>query len=323
MISALLYTLKENNTQIASFEELYAKWASTEDTVLWVNIVGKEADDTNLLVEKFLLNSLAVTDSLWDRHPPKFEIFESYIFIILRPLIQATTDNEINFGQLSVFLGDRYIITWTHTNNEIIKGLWRQYTQNEYDCSRSVKHIFYKIFKKIADEYMSAIIEIEESLDAVEDLFEKDEKDIYLPTLTKHNTVLRKIIRNLEYMEKVARNYSEKKQNAFNNQFVHELLDVYEQVERGLSLAQMYQSLCNDLINIHISITSHRVNKVVKTLTIVAVLFLPLSFIAGLYGMNFQYIPELQIKYGYFYVLGLMAVVEVFLIYLMKRLKWF
>jgi magnesium transporter len=84
----------------------------------------------------------------------------------------------------------------------------------------------------------------------------------------------------------------------------------------------MYQGLCNDLINAHISITSHRVNKVVKALTIATVLFLPLSFIAGLYGMNFENIPELKIKNGYFYALGLMLFIEIALVIIMRKVKW-
>ena len=83
----------------------------------------------------------------------------------------------------------------------------------------------------------------------------------------------------------------------------------------------MHQQLTTDLVNSYLSITSHRVNKIVKTLTIFTVLFVPLAFITGLYGMNFEYIPELKFKNGYFYVLGLMIVIEVALIIFLRRMK--
>lgn len=150
---------------------------------------------------------------------------------------------------------------------------------------------------------------------------DKDEKDTYLPELVSFNTLLRKITRNLGYMEQVSKKSLNYLTTDHNHK--HEFVDVYEQVERGLSLAKMYQKLCTDLISAYNSVTSHRVNKVVKILTIVTVLFVPLGFITGLFGMNFENMPELKVHNGYYYVFGFMISMEIILIVVLKKLKWF
>ena len=320
MIKTLRYTPDNNeiivNNDLADMLDL-----SKSQQTYWLNLVGSESEYTEILKSNYAFNELAVADSLRERHPPKFEDFGDYVFIILRP-IQVLSDLSCEFKQVALFLGNNYLVTKTSESIPSVENVWRTYEQKDFDASRSVRHIVYKIFRKIADDYLNIIYEVESRLEEVEDVIENNAKEIYLAELTKYNSTLRKIIRNLEYQEKVALSLIDHENKNTLEQISHEYKDVYEQIDRTLTLAKMYQSLCNDLINAHISITSHKVNQVVKILTIVTVLFLPLSFIVGLYGMNFEYIPELKLKNGYFYVLGVMVIIEIFLIFLLRKLKW-
>lgn len=101
-------------------------------------------------------------------------------------------------------------------------------------------------------------------------------------------------------------------------------LDVLEQqmFERLVSLSTLYQELINDLISGYISVSSHRLNQIMKVLTLVTVMFLPLGLIVGLYGMNFENMPEPHFEYGYFVVLGLMATVVITLLVIFRRMRW-
>jgi magnesium transporter len=289
---------------------------------VWINVSGADQSDTDVLTDQFNFDKLSISDSLRDRHPPKYEAFNSYEFIILRA-IENHGDEIFGFKQLSLFVGEHFLVTRAKVPVGSLDVIWAKYEKNQFDHTRNTQHIVYQLFRRVADDYLKALFFIEDKLEAIEESIEKDTDDENLYQLTDYNTYLRKIVRNLEYLEGVADSLRKSPAAIKSDRIRHEFTDVYEQIERGLSLAKMYQSLCSDLINIHISITSHRVNKVVKTLTIVTVLFLPLSFIAGLYGMNFEYIPELGLKYGYFYIVGLMILIELLLIYLLKRLKWF
>jgi magnesium transporter len=102
----------------------------------------------------------------------------------------------------------------------------------------------------------------------------------------------------------------------------HQFNDVYEQMERLASLSGLYQELAGDLIDGYISLNSHRLNQIMKVLTIVAVIFLPLSLLVGVYGMNFENMPELQARYGYYVLLTVMTLIGLGLLFLFRRLRW-
>lgn len=321
MVKTITYDLGTQETQFSDSADISIKQHNSQQKVQWSHLQGNDDKTIGILSDIYSFNELSIVDSQRDRHPPKFESFDNYVFIIIRP-IELSVDFSCDFAQLSIFLGEQYIVTKSFKNINAIENTWDSYSNNDFDSTRSVRNIAYKIFRRVADDYLAAIHLIEEDLEIIEENIEHDIKDSYLTKLTKHNSNLRKIVRNLEYQEIVASKLIDHDITLGNHQITHEFKDVYEQVNRALTLARMYQALCNDLINAHISITSHKVNQVVKTLTIVTVLFLPLSFIAGLYGMNFEFIPELKLKYGYFYVVGLMVLIEIILIILLRKLKW-
>ncbi len=108
----------------------------------------------------------------------------------------------------------------------------------------------------------------------------------------------------------------------YNRDQTHELNDIHEQLERGMSLAGLYHEIASDLIDGYLALASHRLNKVMQVLTIITVIFVPLSFLAGIYGMNFEYIPELKFEYGYFMLLGFMFSIICVQLYLFRKRKW-
>ncbi len=320
MLKSLSYTLGSEKVSVAdNLENIYR--TEQPQKIHWLHMYGNDSQNTEILKSHYSFNELAIADSTRERHPPKFESFHEYILLILRP-VQLAADLSCEFHQVAIFLGNNYLVSKTFEPVPAVELVWNRYKQGDFNASRAVRNIVYKIFRETADEYIEVIYKIETRLEEIEEIFETNENDTYLSELTGYNSSLRKIVRNLEYLEKVALQLIEHESGHLAEQISHEYKDVYEQIERALSLAKMYQGLCNDLINAHISITSHKVNQVVKILTIVTVLFLPLSFIVGLYGMNFEFIPELKLRYGYFYVLGFMAVLEIFLFFILRRLKW-
>lgn len=320
-MKALLFKKNQQPTVYDINNELIEEWRSNADSILWLNVKGNESNDNQFLENQFNLNELALRDSIRGRHPPKFEEFDNNAFVLLRSIEMSKVDDSISFAQVSLFLGERYLITRHLESVNVLDNAWSDYSLNKKTEDISERTILYRLFRSIADEYVENIITIEGRLESIEDALDKDEKDTYLQELISLNTNLRKIVRNLEYMEQVSKKGL--KYFTSDDKFIHEFTDVFEQVERAHSLAKMYQALCTDLVNAYISVTSHRVNKVVKILTIVTVLFVPLGFIAGLYGMNFEYMPELKHHYGYFYVISFMIFIEVILVVLLKKLKWF
>ena len=107
-----------------------------------------------------------------------------------------------------------------------------------------------------------------------------------------------------------------------NHTELHTVIDVHERIERLLSLSQMHYDICSDLINGYLSITSHQLNATMRVLTVITAIFIPLGFLAGLYGMNFENIPELKIINGYYYLLSFMGGIVASLIYVFKKKRW-
>jgi magnesium transporter len=133
---------------------------------------------------------------------------------------------------------------------------------------------------------------------------------------------LRHLNRNANYHKLIAMTLREEPPASFDESLAHEIIDLYEQVERSQSLATLYYDVLSDLSDGYLALSSHRLNKVMQVLTVITVIFVPLTFVAGLYGMNFEYMPELSFRLSYFLVLGFMAVAAIVQLILFRRKGW-
>jgi magnesium transporter len=167
------------------------------------------------------------------------------------------------------------------------------------------------------------LFDIENNLDLIEqDLLQNDPSNDQLGLLTMYKTRLRIMSRLFNYHEQIFKQLRHNSEITQGEYLAREFNDTYEQLERTSSLARMYYDLSDDLINSSISIASHRLNGIMKVLTIITAIFVPLSFLAGLYGMNFEIMPELQMEYGYYALLGLMLMMAVSLLAVFRIKRW-
>jgi len=143
-----------------------------------------------------------------------------------------------------------------------------------------------------------------------------------LAELIGYKTDLRKFRRVLVYHVQVFSELMNNPPPQVDLEHRHEIRDVYEHQERASSLASLYYEVSSDLIEGYISLASHRLNNIIKVLTIITAIFVPLSFLAGVYGMNFEYMPELKSRGGYYILLGIMASVATILILVFRRMRW-
>jgi magnesium transporter len=183
-------------------------------------------------------------------------------------------------------------------------------------------HIAYRLIRGIIDNYTPVVLGFEERLAELEDMvFEKPGDDV-IEMLTRYNRSLKRLRRHLAYQRDVVAQLHRPSNTLPLKLNRHEFNDAFENLERLASLCQLNQELAVDLLNTHLSMLSHRLNQVMRVLTITTVIFLPLALLAGIYGMNFQFIPELSWRFGYFGVLGVMAALAVGLAVIFKRKGW-
>jgi magnesium transporter len=303
--------------------ELLEEWNRQADTWVWVNISGEPDDaERKLLAERFRIPQLAINDAYRERHPPKLEVFEHLVMLILRDLISAYEDSDPVVSQLAMFIGPTFLVTRHQHAVPSLDAALALMREKPAELSSGPGHVAYLVSRRIVDGYTPQVLELESRLSDMEDqVFERPNDDV-VETLSRYNRSLKRLRRHLVYQCNVMAQLSRPTHAlpvALNR---HEFNDLFENLERLASLCQLNQELAVDLLNTHLSLLSHRLNQVMRVLTIATVVFLPLGLLAGIYGMNFERMPELSWEYGYFGVLGAMAVVVIALITVFRKRGW-
>lgn len=303
-------------------EQALPGWQSSAAAVLWLDICG-EPDDVarHWMSERLALHPLAINDALHPRHPAKAEDFGEVIALIAKSISTATTlDNyttHFQTAQLVLFVGDRLLVTYSRESPYSVQALW----DSEQLAQQPIR-IASAILRKVVDRYTPILMQVEERLEDLEDEMFVSQDDTLLEELVNTNTLLKKLRRNLSYHCEAMTEIKTMAMVANDFEATHSFNDVLDHFKRLNSMSQLFQELAVDLINGYLSLSSHRLNKVMKVLTVFTVAFLPLTLLVGIYGMNFENMPELHWHYGYPILLTFMVCVVAVVLGLFKRWKW-
>lgn len=321
-VRIILFDPESKSSKVGGFELLEA-WKTQADSWVWIDISGAPDEaEHQLLSETFHVPPLAIQDAHRDRHPPKLEVFEKLIFIVLRDLLTDGVSHEQKVAQLSLFCGANFLVTRHMHEVPAVERIFEAVQSQPSRLEGGSAHIVYLISRGIVDNYTPVVLELEERLAELEDLvFERPGDDV-IELITRYNRSLKRLRRHLVYQRDVMAQLRRPSGAMPLELNLHEFNDVFENLERLASLCQLNQELAADLLNTHLSLVSHRLNQVMRILTITTVIFLPLALLAGIYGMNFQFMPELSWHYGYFGVLGVMVGIVLTLVAVFKRRDW-
>lgn len=303
--------------------ELLDDWATVPGAWLWLNISGQpDKSEKKLLSERFGVSDLAIQDTQRERHPPKLEVFDNLLFIMLRDLVtdENTVDQQVVC--LSLLLGVNFVVTRHHNPVPAIEKVSNTVRLQTDELAAGPAHVAYMVCRRVVDNYTPVVLGLEEGLAELEERVFEDPGDDVIEQITRFNRTFKQLRRHLANQRDVVaqlRRPTETLPVKLNRQ---EFNDVFEHLDRLTSLCHLNQELASDLLNTHLNLVSHRLNDIMRILTIATVIFLPLSLMAGIYGMNFQSMPELTWRYGYFGVLGIMAVIVLVLVTVFKRRDW-
>jgi magnesium transporter len=304
--------------------ELIKQWQENDDTSLWIDLDNVELEEEKRILTQFNCHPLAINDALRERHPPKIELFTDYIFMLYRGII--ANDDGLRFAhlQISMFIGKRVLITRHPQSSLAINELFTE--SSEKYLKRSPVHLALRLFHSSCGYYLKEMFSFEAELEKIEDDFQSSGNDKMMKQITSYRSQLVKIRRTFNYHvtmgERLKAYVDDEDTDIITDKEIHTVNDLRERLDRLLSLSQMYYDICGDLINGYMSVTSHQLNATMRVLTVITALFVPLTFLAGIYGMNFEYIPELKAANGYFILLGVMAVVSVVLLMIFKKKRW-
>jgi len=302
--------------------DLLYKWLADRQGTIWLDLGHVESARERELLERFGLDSLAIDDCMRERHPPKLEWFDDYFFVLLKGFSADTHDADFGVVHISIFVGRDFIITRHAGESPSINRVWTSLDKGTLAVDRGPGYICYRIIRAIIDRYTPIVFGVEERLDELEEIMVADPTDDMLAELIRYNSRLKKMRRIFSGQSLILNELRESDSELTGRKAEHEYNDAYEHMDRLASLSGLLQELTVELIEGYISLSSHRLNRIMKVLTITAVIFMPLTLLAGIYGMNFEYIPELGFHYAYFIVLGMMLGITGILLALFRYLKW-
>ena len=294
------------------------------DSVNWINLHGLYNQEImTQLGQDFNIHNLALEDALNTDELPKFEEFDDHLFFSLKMLAVFDDKPAPIPEHISLVLGKNYLITLQEKEGDVFEGVRNRIRLKHGKIrSRGNDYLLYALLDTIVDNYFLVLDAYQNKIDSLEQRIFAMEEPNALTTINgvkKELILLRKYILPLELAVQEMMKFESRFITESISHFFHDLKSHLNQIT--LQLNEQRESL-KSLTDLHISLLSNEMNQIMKVLTIVASIFIPLTFLAGIYGMNFEYIPELKYRYGYFVLLGIMATITFVLIYLMKRKKW-
>jgi magnesium transporter len=315
---------KEQNTLMVGGIELLEQWAGEPNTILWFDIDGDIDEATALLLQQRIgLHPLAIQDASRDRHPPKIEDFDGHTFLIFKGLSADSESIDCSTIQIALFVGERFLVTRHSGESYSINRLRQEVEADTSLFSSGPGAMTVRLGRLMVNRYLRILLDLEPRLEYLEETLMGKTGDAVLAELVTYKSDLIRLQRIFYYHVQVVSELNNSPHPGFTAEEQHGLTDVYEQQERVSSLCNMYYQLATDLIDGYISVSSHRLNQIMRVLTIITAIFVPLSFLAGIYGMNFEYMPELHSPWGYFGLITAMALIAASLLVLFYRKKWF
>jgi magnesium transporter len=295
-----------------------------DNSVKWINIDGLH--ETNIIAEigkSFNIHNLLLEDILDTNHRPKAEEFDDYLFFTLKMLAVDKKKKIITSEQVSIILGKDWILTFQEKPGDVFNALRTRIKDNKGVIrQKKADFLFYSIIDIIVDHYFYVI-------DFLNDNIEKLEEEVILNPSQKSLNKIQHYKRTLITIRKniVPLREAVSSLQKFNIKHIEKntypyLRDVYEHLIHINDSIDSQRDMLSGIMDLYVSGVSNRMNEVMKVLTIIATIFIPLTFIAGIYGMNFDNMPELHWKYGYFATLFIMVVIGVAMLFYFKKKKW-
>lgn len=295
-----------------------------EPTVTWINIDGlHDVDLIEKIGQHFDIHSLVLEDILHTGQRPKTEDFGKYIYIVLRSLSYDEPEDEILEDQISLLLGSNYVISLQEKIGDEFNPVRDRIRSGRFQIKqRKADFVAYSLIDAIVDNYFLILEKIGEKIESLaEELLDNPTpatlQTIHhlkrkLITLRKSVWPLREVIGELERGES----------SLFDKSTVIYLKDVHDHTIQVIDTIETYRDMVSGMLDIYLSNLSNRLNEVMKVLTIIATIFIPLTFVAGIYGMNFEFMPELKWRWGYFAICGVMLLIGIGMVFYFRKKKW-
>jgi len=329
---------------VSSIDELLAY--KNDSKKAWINISGlKDVDAIKRLGEFYDIHTLTIEDILYTEQQPKAEAFEGYGFLSIKTIQQERKfiknkakkkkffaffkkkeepqPDEFIIDQVSMIIMKNVLITFQEIRGDSFDGIRKRILDDVGGVrKKGMDYLAYMIIDAVVDEYFLALNNLE---NAIEDFEER-------ATKTADDTFIEELQDTKKYLLQIRRAIAPLIDNILftrHEQFFHTaelqpfLQDLRDHLNHAMITLEHHREWLSSIMEVNLSVLSHQMNKVMKVLATISTIFIPLTFVGGVYGMNFEFMPELTFKYGYFIVLGGMGLIAFGMIIFFKIRHWF
>jgi len=336
---------------VSSIDEVIKQ--KSDSKILWINVSGfKDTESIKRLGELLEIHPLTIEDILQTKQQAKMEVFENYRFLLVKTIIKKKkTFYRLNAAKKKSFLPfrkdkqfmshagktDELIITQVGivimknvllTFQELSRGAFESIRKKILDNTGEIRkmetdYLAYLIIDKIVDEYFNSINHLEEHIENLEDRATRTSDDTYIEEIQETKKYLLLVKKAILPLKNNLQIISRQESFFQNGEIKPFLQDLIENMDHAVTQVEHYREWLSSIMEVNLSVLSYQLNKVMKVLAMISAIFIPLSFIAGIYGMNFDFMPELRYDLAYYIVLGVMFLVAAIMIVFFKIRRWF
>lgn len=309
-------------SELKNVEEAFS--FENENSITWINVNGlNHVEQIEKLGQHFGLHPLIIEDISSTNQRPKVDEYEDYLFVVLK-MLYFDNKHKLKIEHISFVLGNDYVLSFQESEGDVFDAIRdRLRTGKGRVRGLGADYLLYLLMDSIIDNYFNLIEVLGHKVERLEDkLFIDKVSDDITNNIQNLKREILKVRRAVHPLREVVNKLGKSESRLIDNKTQRYVGDLYDHIIQVSESIDIYREMIWSLMDMYMTTISNKMNEVMKVLTIIATIFIPLTFIAGVYGMNFNYIPELQYKYSYFILWGIMILIFLGLLYYFKRKKW-
>jgi magnesium transporter len=294
------------------------------DGILWLDVSGlHDADLLGKIGQLFGLHPLLMEDVLNTEQRPKLEDYDDYLFVVLKRLHYHRRSGQVMAEQVSLVLGQRFVLSFRETEGSLYEPVRQRIRGTKGRLRRlGPDFLVHALIDGVVDEYFGVVEAIGEEIEQLEEQILDRPTPVAMRSLHRLKGELIALRKSVWPLREVISGLDRCDSELLTQALDVYLRDVYDHTIHVVDTVETYRDLLSGMLDVYLSALSNRMNEIMKVLTIISTIFIPLTFIAGVYGMNFKYMPELEWHWGYFGVMGLMLAIALGLLALFRRKRW-
>lgn len=299
------------------------RWLKGSDTV-WVDVQGLGDEKILMeLAEVFGLHPLALEDIVHVPQRPKTQAYEDHQLLFTR-MLTGGEDGEVGLEQITLVLAKNYVVTFQERPGDVLGPIRRRLASGGSKLrSSGADFLAYRLLDTIVDAYFPVIEALGECIADLEDLVFAGGDGNVLEDISDIRSTLLSVRRSVWPLRDAVNQLIRDDVECFGPEASLFLRDVYDHCVNASDMVESYREVGTSLMNSYLSVVSNRMNEVMKVLTVMSTIFIPLTFLSGLYGMNFAWMPERDWKWSYPILLGFMVLITLVLLLYFRRRGWF